>query len=1272
MFAFWIEPSKPASLSLLFFDHNVFARDEPIGTLSIDIATVARDETVEQDNCALESVKSGRVSVVLQRAALTSEVLMKKLIEMTKSLGPIKATTLLKHGVTIENLIGRTPFVTVSNGTVVNPALQALENALGAKKLKLHSQRSLAKVARILHSQRVTHSLDVPTRHVMLVHVSDWAPLKSVLQPTTGVGFGLNCVRYYGSDLAIATFNSVHTALLVILQLHTAKQADFRVLFAPCSSIARLIKHDEVVYVGAGVLNVAGPFAANDVQQIRDRSMQMQHLLFVLAFDQLDSSDVSALPTRRFIGYSRFKNEPMFDIKAPELVTRAQNAYSIELSGGSLADFSVIVKYSDPSEAQYWTNIFHGAEGQIDTPQQTPTCRECGNTVPVSDMYRTQMQPFDASMMCRSCLRCQIFSLAQSEQPDSFTSLNRQFSNPDLVELLSAQEYTDYLERSFRAYTSHNRNFVHCPECEATVEVEFHSWATKNLPDYQPAPDTVGLDRQKLKPDAVQHFLTNRFLCLPCNINFCRGCKETPYHLGLTCDEFKIFKHAPKCRFCGVAVLPGHNQHPNAAVTNCCSVAECVERMRQCCPKTNECGHDCNGCAGEVACPPCLHPDCESGALAHGIHQTSENECNICFAEELGQAPCVVLQCQHVFHAECLQTRLAKGWNGASIDFAFLKCPLCEARVSHSKFANLLASYELLEDRVSQKAMERLQFEGLDKDVAIMERGGRFYQNPRAFAMHHFSFYQCFDCKNPYFAGARACAAEVDAAEINRQDLVCAGCQKIASVESCELHGNDWLSFKCRFCCSNAVWHCWGLTHFCEPCHNNHYQYVEGCTGRNKLSYDQYNNCPGLAAKLLVIRNDNINYPTEELKKSAMEKCQSDPSSCPLKMRHPPHGVEFGMGCGLCRDEETKKQNEEIVSRATLNAPLLFDGNLQAANQSVEEAYRVVVDETGMLATFPSQNDPDWRMLRSRGPVFDRDVSIEYQLVDQGGFRSMLIGLQSEKAQFQHISSKGLTGLTCIGYTSDGLNVSTRHQYESFAAGDFVSIQFDCKSKIAQFFRNSVQQFDVILSEPMYLCVAVQHYQSSSNKSVQIKVSLTPTVYQRDLVHWALQHPNADQLPADLKLIQLDAAVAIEHGGGKHEAVDNGHQSLIGHAWFPLVESPEYSEAEPSFDPLVLHQRYQKQRQQQQVAAAVRPQVPAPVPPAPFQVNVDPIPDIPFRGSKLRNDASDDYVLFAKMRRSFEAPLEKLKLSFECFDQGWVRKLNGLALKLIAKSLIYT
>ena len=48
-----------------------------------------------------------------------------------------------------------------------------------------------------------------------------------------------------------------------------------------------------------------------------------------------------------------------------------------------------------------------------------------------------------------------------------------------------------------------------------------------------------------------------------------------------------------------------------------------------------------------------------------------------------------------------------------------------------------------------------------------------------------------------------------------------------AAPQICPKHGTDFLEYKCRYCCSVAVWFCFGTTHFCEPCHNAHSQLIQ-------------------------------------------------------------------------------------------------------------------------------------------------------------------------------------------------------------------------------------------------------------------------------------------------------------------------------------------------------------------------------------------------------------------------------------------------------------
>ena len=93
-----------------------------------------------------------------------------------------------------------------------------------------------------------------------------------------------------------------------------------------------------------------------------------------------------------------------------------------------------------------------------------------------------------------------------------------------------------------------------------------------------------------------------------------------------------------------------------------------------------------------------------------------------------------------------------------------------------------------------------------------------------------YAYFMCFKCQKPYFGGRKNCAEVMNNAQnaegFNPKELVCPGCCDIP-IDNCPKHGNDFIQFKCKYCCSIAQWFCWGNTHFCEPCHkrqcNNDY-----------------------------------------------------------------------------------------------------------------------------------------------------------------------------------------------------------------------------------------------------------------------------------------------------------------------------------------------------------------------------------------------------------------------------------------------------------------
>jgi len=321
------------------------------------------------------------------------------------------------------------------------------------------------------------------------------------------------------------------------------------------------------------------------------------------------------------------------------------------------------------------------------------------------------------------------------------------------------------------------------------------------------------------------------------------------------------------CKYCGgssCAALP--------VLDGVCSEAECQEYQATACVKTNPCGHSCGGIAGEVSCLPCLH-GCNKQA---GLKQDADDMCMICFTESLSPIPSILLQCGHVFHYHCCKAVLSAKWHGPRISFGFTNCPICKVRMQHPALGPLMDPILALYEDVKKKALMRLEYEGLSKCEAVTSEGARWHNDPAGFAMERYAYYVCFKCGKAYFGGEARCDLEAGGGDtFNPEELVCGGCSDVSQAQMCPKHGTDYLEYKCRYCCSVAVFFCFGTTHFCNACHDD-FQRV-------------------------------ANIPKAELPQCpvAPKAVPMDLEECPLHVKHPPTGEEFALGCGVCRNAHT-------------------------------------------------------------------------------------------------------------------------------------------------------------------------------------------------------------------------------------------------------------------------------------------------------------------------------------------------------------------------------
>ena len=173
-----------------------------------------------------------------------------------------------------------------------------------------------------------------------------------------------------------------------------------------------------------------------------------------------------------------------------------------------------------------------------------------------------------------------------------------------------------------------------------------------------------------------------------------------------------------------------------------------IEKCQKC---VKACGHTCNGVHGEESCLPCLDPDCR--ALCQ---QNCEDTCTICFDKDLKEEACVQLLCGHVFHANCMLKHLKQKWKTLNINFSYLACPTCKQEIMETKCEAIkkeLAESKSLKRKVEKMALEQAEIHGVFTGKLLKSFGDNFEAKLRSHAMQACAFYECSDCKEPYFGG---------------------------------------------------------------------------------------------------------------------------------------------------------------------------------------------------------------------------------------------------------------------------------------------------------------------------------------------------------------------------------------------------------------------------------------------------------------------------------------------------------------------------------------
>ena len=418
-------------------------------------------------------------------------------------------------------------------------------------------------------------------------------------------------------------------------------------------------------------------------------------------------------------------------------------------------------------------------------------------------------------------------------------------------------------------------NLVKCPNCGKNNYFEA-SIVDYNIRDKQ---------NQLLSKAAAENYAKYRCKCAFCKIDFCinKGCnKAMPYHLGFTCEVVTCSPKPKICKYCDSQIKVS-NAGPCDDV---CNDTECIERYDISCKKLLPCGHKCFGVNGELKCPPCIDNECKSYGGQYG--QQKYDYCTICYTEGLSSSPIVSLTCGHYFHYFCVKERLEKKWIGPKITFNFCMCELCNKLFDCETLPDLqkiIDENKKLYKEIKDMSLKRLKFEDLDKDPRLSDPQSPWFGKKEEFAMKSLSYYMCYICNKPYFAGIKECGNDPDMdnyepnLKFNPKDCVCgkdSNLSGVAGETNCKKHGKDFIEYKCKFCCKYASWFCWGTTHICDDCY----------------------------------RLQNNIHDLNKFPKDRLSKCDKD--KCEVGGNHPPNGEEFALGCSICRNEEKNEKESKI------------------------------------------------------------------------------------------------------------------------------------------------------------------------------------------------------------------------------------------------------------------------------------------------------------------------------------------------------------------------
>lgn len=193
----------------------------------------------------------------------------------------------------------------------------------------------------------------------------------------------------------------------------------------------------------------------------------------------------------------------------------------------------------------------------------------------------------------------------------------------------------------------------------------------------------------------------------------------------------------------------------------------------------------------------------------------SSTDCAICL-DALSDYPTLTLTCGHVYHLQCLRDQLAHAAPTPSkrLLFSATRCAQCQTPCQHPSLDLSGDAQSAARRRVEQRVDELIR-EQAAIDGAVPEDGEDLMQYGRRV----YAFYVCAQCKRVYFGGNVNCGGEDGEAELEGEERLCIECSPRSGRLCADGRHSASYVWKCRLCCREAKFVCYGGVHLCEGCH---------------------------------------------------------------------------------------------------------------------------------------------------------------------------------------------------------------------------------------------------------------------------------------------------------------------------------------------------------------------------------------------------------------------------------------------------------------------